>query len=397
MIKRKFQDTTLPLLGMGCMRLPRLPEGGPGDIDIKETERMVRLAMEAGVNYFDTAYPYHEGRSEVVMGRILSKYPRESFLLADKYPGHQIVKEYRPREIFEEQLKKCGVEYFDFYLLHNVFENSLHTYSDPRWGIMDYFLEQKRLGRIRHLGFSTHGSLEVMRTFLDRYGEHMEFCQIQLNYLDYTLQNAKEKVALLNERGIPVWVMEPLRGGKLANLSEENRRILCSDGAKDPVESAFRFFHDIPGVTVVLSGMSDLSQLEKNIGYFQRENPLSQREREILFAIAEHLQNSVPCTGCGYCLKGCPKGLDIPMMLSIYNELQVVRSANASMRMEFLPDQKKPAACIGCGACSRICPQKIAIPEVLGKLDGILREMPSWASISRNRELLAKKAREESK
>ena len=180
MITTDFHGKTLPLLGFGCMRLPVLEGGKSGDIDMIKTEEMIRYAMENGVNYFDTAYPYHDGKSETALGEILSKFPRESYFLADKFPGHQISSSYNPEVIFEDQLKKCKTDYFDFYLLQNVFENSLPVYNDPKWGIMDYFIRQKKEGRIRHLGFSTHGSLAVMEEFIDRYAEHLEFCQIQL-------------------------------------------------------------------------------------------------------------------------------------------------------------------------------------------------------------------------
>ena len=185
MIYRDFQGLKLSGLGFGAMRLPVLADGS---VNEHLTTEMVRYAMEHGVNYFDTAYPYHGGMSEVVLGRALSAYPRESYYLATKYPGHQLSDSYDPAAVFEEQLKKCGVEYFDFYLMHNVYENSIRTYTDPRWGIVDYFVEQKRLGRIRHLGFSCHGGLDILREFLDRYGDVMEFCQIQLNWLDWKLQ-----------------------------------------------------------------------------------------------------------------------------------------------------------------------------------------------------------------
>lgn len=218
------------MLGFGTMRLPTLPDGTIDEAQVKE---MTAYAMAHGVNYFDTAYPYHSGDSERVIGRVLKEYPRESWYLATKFPGHQIAETYDPKAIFEEQLEKCGVDYFDFYLLHNVYENSLSTYFDERWGILDYFREQKRLGRIKHLGFSCHGGVDTLRTFLDRCGQDMEFCQIQLNYLDWTLQNAREKYELLTQRGIPVWVMEPVRGGRLCQLSpEETQRLHQADATK---------------------------------------------------------------------------------------------------------------------------------------------------------------------
>jgi len=398
MIRIDFNGASLPLLGFGCMRFPTLAGGTAADIDVPLTEKMIRYAMDHGVNYFDTAYPYHNGQSETVLGDILSRFPRESYYLADKFPGHQISKNYDPKEVFEHQLKKCKTEYFDFYLLHNVFENSLPVYTDPKWGIMDYFIEQKKLGRIRHLGFSSHGSIEVMEKFLDLYGEHLEFCQIQLNYLDWTLQKAKEKVEFLRERGVGIWVMEPVRGGKLANLSEgAKEKLTALRPDHSPAAWAFRFLQDIPGVKMILSGMSNFDQVKENIDTFEKKVPLSEEETKLLLDIAETLKNSVPCTACSYCVKGCPMGLDIPFLLSIDNDLQVVKTFNTSMRIEFLPDEKKPHNCIACGACSAICPQKIKIPETLQKLDEIMKGMPSWAKISKEREEIAIREREESK
>jgi predicted aldo/keto reductase-like oxidoreductase len=237
-----------------------------------------------------------------------------------------------------------------------------------------------------------------MEEFLDKWGEHMEFCQIQLNYLDWTLQNAAAKVELLRKRNIPIWVMEPVRGGRIANLSEQNKALLSPFRPEaSPVEWAFRFLQDIDGVALVLSGMGSMEQLKQNIAVFEEEKPLSDEEKEALFKVAENLKNSVPCTGCGYCLKDCPMGLDIPTMLSVYNDLQVVKTFNTSMRLEFLPEEKKPSACIGCGLCSKNCPQKIKIPETLKKLCGILDEIPSWREVSLEREKLAKEAREKNK
>ena len=215
MLTNDFQGLALSRLGFGAMRLPLLPgRKEPTAIDEAQVDAMVDYAMAHGVNYFDTAHPYHGGLSERVLGRSLARYPRQRWYLADKYPGHQIAQRYDPAAIFEEQLERCGVDYFDFYLLHNVYENSIQVYMDPQWGILDYFVEQKRLGRIKHLGFSCHGGLPTLARFLDYCGDKMEFCQLQLNYLDWTLQQGREKYDLLTARGIPVWVMEPIRGGR---------------------------------------------------------------------------------------------------------------------------------------------------------------------------------------
>ncbi|MBR4067486.1 MAG: aldo/keto reductase [Clostridia bacterium] len=388
MIYRSFQDKQLSLLGFGAMRLPTQN----GAIDEAQVEAMVARAMAQGVNYYDTAYPYHGGLSEVVMGRVLGKYPRDSWYLASKYPGHQIADTYDPAAVFEEQLKKCGVEYFDFYLLHNVCESSMDVYLDPKWGIIDYFKEQKRLGRIRHLGFSSHGSPENLEAFLDAAGDSMEFCQIQLNYLDWTLQRAEEKVALLNRRGMPVWVMEPVRGGKLCKLSEASENSLRTLRPDDSAAAwGFRFLEDIPGVTVVLSGMSDMAQLEDNLHTYEKPDPLTGEERSKLLRIAERLKDSIPCTGCKYCTPQCPMGLDIPKLLATYNELRIAPSTNAAMWLEFAPSGQQPTACVSCGACAAACPQNIDIPEMLADLAKRLESIPKWRDICKERAEAARK------
>lgn len=391
MIYTPFYDKQLSLLGFGTMRLPMLDGGA---IDEVQTAQMVKTAMESGVNYFDTAYPYHGGKSEIVLGKVLSAYPRDSYYLATKFPGHQISSSYDPAAVFEEQLQKCGVEYFDFYLLHNVYENSMQTYLDPRWNIIGYFKEQKRLGRIKHLGFSCHGCVENLREFLDIAGEDMEFCQIQLNWLDWTLQNAKAKVDLLNERNIPIWVMEPVRGGRLCKLDERSEatlKVLRPD-ASIP-EWGFRFLQGIPGVTMVLSGMSDMQQMQENLKTFAAREPLNERETDALLSIASSMKNSVPCTGCRYCTDHCPMGLNIPLMMNTCSELRFSATINVAMRLEGLPADKQPSACISCGACAQMCPQRIPIPDVMAELNEKLSTIPKWGDICKQREEAAKKAR----
>ncbi len=213
MIYKNFQDLKLSALGMGAMRLPVL-DGDDSRIDETATKEMVAYAMEQGVNYYDTAWGYHDGNSELVMGRALKEYPRDCFYLATKFPGYDLSNMTKVEEIFEKQLEKCQVEYFDFYLFHNVCEMNIDAYLDEKYGIYDYLMKQKANGRIRHLGFSAHGSYDVMERFLEKYRKRMEFCQIQLNYLDWSFQDAKAKVELLKKYNIPVWVMEPLRGGR---------------------------------------------------------------------------------------------------------------------------------------------------------------------------------------
>lgn len=390
MIYSDFQGKKLSMLGFGAMRLPLNEDGS---VNEALTEQMFDLAMAQGVNYIDTAYPYHGGASERVVGRILKKYPRNKFYLATKFPGHQISSSYDPKAIFEEQLEKCGVDYFDFYLLHNVYENSLETYLDPKWGIIDYLKEQKRQGRIKHLGFSTHGSVELIKTFLELCGDDMEFCQIQLNYLDWTLQDAKGKYELLTERGIGVWVMEPVRGGKLCKLSEEEEAKLKALRPEESIASwGFRFLQGLPNVKVVLSGMSDMAQVEDNLRTFEERHPLSKEEQKAILAAAEEMKNSVPCTACRYCCDGCPQQINIPLMLEVYNDLQVTPTFTVSMRIEGIPQESQPSACIGCGACAAVCPQGIDIPAVLKDLAEKVAAMPSWTEICRQREAACKKS-----
>lgn len=388
MIYRNFKENKLSLLGFGAMRLPLKEDG---TVDEAATKEMVSISMENGVNFYDTAYPYHSGESERIMGEILENYPRDSYYLATKYPGHQITKpndpNYDPKAVFEEQLKKCRVDYFDFYLMHNVYENSIQDYTDPNWGIMDYFIEQKRLGRIKYLGFSTHGGLEVMMKFLDLYGEHLDFCQIQLNYLDWTLQDAKAKYDMLTECGIPVWVMEPVRGGKLAKLDDESEALLKDFRPEDSIASwSFRFLQELPNVTMILSGMSNKDQVQDNLKTFAEKKPLTEPERNTLLEIAEKMKDSIPCTSCRYCTDSCPAGLDIPFLLNMFNEIRVVPSVNSYMRLDALGNDKQASACIKCGKCLKMCPQSINIPNMMESFTETLSKLPTWESICHQRD-----------
>lgn len=384
MLYSHIHNNRLSLLGFGAMRLPLLENGS---IDQVQLKNMVDYAMENGVNYFDTAYPYHGGHSETALRDALRDYPRESYFLADKYPGHQIASSYDPKEVFEDQLIKCGVSYFDYYLLHNVCENSLATYEDEKWGIIPYFLEQRRLGRIRRLGFSTHGGLEMMEKFLAKYGSEMEFCQIQLNYVDYTLQQGREKLELLEKYDIPVWVMEPVRGGKLAQLPKTYaEKLLTLRPEESQAAWSFRFLQQLPGVKLILSGMSNMEQMQDNVKTFREQKPLHEEEMQLLLQLAEELKSSIPCTACGYCLKGCPMELDIPALIRSANDFAYHPSANVSMKMDSLPQGKHPSDCIGCGSCAAICPQKIDIPGVLQTFSQNMKKYPSWAEICRQRE-----------
>ncbi len=367
MIYRAFQDMRLSNLGMGAMRLPLL-SGDDARVDEEMTTRMVDMAMASGVNYYDTAWAYHGGQSEVVLGKALSRYPREDYYLADKFPGFQLANFGKVEEIFEEQLRRCGVEYFDFYLFHNVCELNINQYlDDEKYRTYTYLIEQKRRGRIRHLGFSAHGSVEVIRRFLDAYGADLEFCQLQLNWLDWEFQSGREKVALLAERNIPVWVMEPLRGGKLAALPEAETARLKALRPEESIPGwAFRFLQSIPEVVVILSGMSDERQMEENLRTFETDEPLNPEETAVLLSMGAEMtkRTSLPCTACRYCTEECPQGLNIPWLLELYNE-HVFSGGGflAPFAMMSLPEDKRPSACVGCRCCEQVCPQQIKISE----------------------------------
>ena len=393
MIYSDFEGKKLSLLGFGAMRLPLLENG---EVDEDLVHQMVHFSAEHSINYYDTAYPYHNGMSEIILGKALKQLPRESFYLATKYPGHQIAANYNPAEIFEEQLKKCQVDFFDFYLLHNIYENSIGTYMDPQWGIIDYFVKQKELGRIKHLGFSCHGMQDTLIAFLDKYGDVMEFCQIQLNYLDWTLQDAKAKYDLLTERGVPVWVMEPVRGGRLAEVDEGSKMKLEELRPGASVASwAFRWLQSLPNVKMILSGMSNMEQMADNVHTFEKAEPLTEEENIILLEIAEGMKDSVPCTACRYCCSDCPKGLNIPLLLSLYNEMRFAPTMNVGMTVDSLQESSRPASCIGCGQCAKLCPQKIDIPEAMKSFSEMLDKVPHWEELCRQREEAARKLREE--
>lgn len=368
MIYRKFKDKELSALGMGAMRLPVI-DGDDNKVDAPKVEEMVSYAMEKGINYYDTAWGYHGGNSETVMGEVLSRYPRESFYLADKFPGYDLSNMDKVEEIFEKQLEKCQVEYFDFYLFHNVCEMNIDEYLNEDHGIMEYLWKQKENGRIKHLGFSVHGSFDVARRFLEKYGDRMEFCQIQLNYLDLTFQHADEKLKLLEEYGIPVWVMEPLRGGRLANLTDDQiSRLKALRPDESAVGWAFRFLQSVPQVVVTLSGMSSFDQMKDNIAIFEKDAPLNDDEKGALQDIADDMlkEKVLPCTACHYCTSHCPQGLDIPELLKLYNEHAFTGGGFiAPMALSAIPDDKKPSACIGCRSCEAVCPQQIKISEAM--------------------------------
>ena len=382
MIYRTFKGKKLSLLGFGCMRFKADP--ATGEIDQAKVNEMFDLAIEAGVNYFDTAYPYLGGKSETAMAEALSRYPRESYFIADKFPGHSINRPIDNIALFNRSLEKCRTDYFDFYLLHNINEWSEEKYESEEYHILPDILKMKEEGKIRSLGFSFHGGPELLDEFLTRHEGEFDFVQIQLNYLDWTLQDAKAKYEIIARHGLGVWVMEPCRGGKLASLPESQSAKLKAlytfsektDGFPSDASYAFRFLQELPEVKVVLSGMNEVEQVKDNVKTFSENREVTKEEKELLKKAASLLRKDVPmpCTGCRYCTPNCPMELNIPELLISYNESR----GHDSWRLTGLwglPEDRQPKACIGCGACTAHCPQSLDIPSAMREMAEDLERM----------------------
>ena len=361
MIYKQFQDIQLSRLGMGNMRLP--VRGGK--IDKQKAQEIIDYAMSQGVNYYDTAYVYHSGQSESFLGEALNRYPRDSYYLSTKF---YVMANPNIEQMFEEQLRKLHTDYIDFYLFHCVNEETIGAYTAKSRRYMDFLLEQKAKGRIRHIGFSSHGKPATLRRMLD-WSDAFEFVQIQLNYLDWTMQDAKQQYEIITEHGLPVWVMEPVRGGRLASLGNKYDAMLKQAKPEWSVPAwAFHWLMGLPNVTMILSDMSDMGQIRDNIATFQNEEPLTPEQNMLLMNVAAGYQSrlAVPCTACRYCCDGCPVSLDIPRGMNLYNELSLTHDKAAWEKA--MEAEVNPAACIGCGQCTSHCPQSIAVPEIMEKL-----------------------------
>ena len=390
MIYNDFHGLTLSRLGFGCMRFASDP--ATGEIDQNKVNAMFDLAIANGVNYFDTAYPYLGGKSELAMAEALKKYPRGSYFIADKFPGHSLPGPVDNIALFNLSLKKCNTEYFDFYLLHNITEWSVKIYESEEYHIIPDILKMKEEGKIRHFGFSFHGGPELLEDFLNRHEGIFEFVQIQCNYLDWTLQDAKKKYDIITKHGLGVWVMEPCRGGKLAVLPEEmSAQLKAFDKDASDASYAFRWLQALPNIKVILSGMNEVSQVEDNLNTFRTYRPLSEEESLTLAHIAESMKKGVPCTQCRYCCDGCPMELDIPYLLACYNDYKYAQSVTSSMRLDGLDPDKLPSACIGCGQCSHACPQGIDVPAALAELAEMYASGPKWGSVAKERGKAIKK------
>lgn len=365
----KNTDEKISLLGFGGMRLPLLYDG-KADIDYKAAGRLVDIAIENGINYFDTAYPYHDGDSEGFFKEALKKHPREKYKLADKLPVWAVKSPQDVLKFFNEQLEKCGVDYFDFYLVHCLTaanyaiceENDVHSILS---GL-------KKQGKIRHLGFSFHDTPSLLRRIINDH--KWDFTQLQINYYDWEYQNAKLQYNMIEQEGIPCIVMEPVRGGTLAVLCEKSAAVFKAADPESSIASwAIRYAASLPGVITVLSGMSNEQQLYDNINTMKKFKPLNDGEYAVIEkALGKFLaSDTVPCTGCRYCMD-CPSGVDIPKVFKVYNDLAVSADyGRFDKAYSGIAQSARADSCIDCKICTGHCPQHIDIPAQMRKIDGL--------------------------
>ena len=364
------------LLGFGCMRLPTTPEG---TIDEQRAAALLNAARDAGVNYFDTAVPYHGGASEPFVGKVIAQWPRESFYLATKLPLWNCESLEDAKKILDEQLQRLGVDYFDFYLLHALHKQRYE--KAKALGIVDWLWEQKAAGRIRNLGFSFHDSYAVLEEILN--DQPWDFCQLQYNYLD-TDDRAEQQAgdrgyALTEKKGVPLLIMEPIKGGTLANLPEDAAAPLKALRPDASMASwALRWVASYKNVHVVLSGMSDEAQVEDNLATFGAFEPLNEAEQAAVSKAAEVLRSRIRigCTGCRYCMP-CPMGVEIPDNFSIWNQRAMFgRDEEIRKRWTERWDEKEKAKnCVRCGKCEAACPQHLPIRDALAQLQKELDEL----------------------
>lgn len=383
---RTFRKTgkKLSLLGFGCMRLPVI-DGKPEAIDTELATAMVAHAYDHGVNYFDTAYMYHNGLSETFIGNALRAYPRESFNLATKLPPWMVENEADIDRIFDEQLAKCRVDFFDYYLVHNVSNAKMAGIRKNR--VIRKLNEKKRQGLIRNLGFSYHDRADHFEAVVKE--NDWDFVQIQLNYLDWEMQDAKRLYTILSDNDLQAVVMEPVRGGALATLSEAASQILRDANPAASVASwALRFAASLPNVLTVLSGMSTMEHVWDNVRTMESFVPISPEEQKVIDRALDAYRQSgaVPCTACNYCME-CPAGVDIPRSFAIYNEYCTAKVANTFLlHLGILGAEKQPKNCIQCGGCLPKCPQQLAIPDLMAHIAETAHglstgELPGWLQI----------------
>lgn len=363
--RRPYRNTgmTLPLLGFGLMRLPQKD----GKVDYPTAEAMVERAMKAGCNYFDTAYMYHNGESEKFVGEVLSKYPRDSYYLVSKMPIIMMNSEEDNARIFNEQLARTKAGYFDFYFLHWL--NEAHWEKALRIKTLEFMKKMQAEGKIRRLGFSFHGEPETLKKIAEAYP--WDLVQIQLNYLDWELCRSGEQYEILTRLGIPVSIMEPLKGGTLVNLTPEAKKVFEDADPKVSTASwGLRYAASLPNVQVVLSGMSAPDQMEDNLKTFTPFRPLTDAERQTVAAAlaAYRKSGAVPCTACRYC-SPCPVGVDIPRNLALHNQVKGgLPLFYAKLVYDAMPEEQRASSCVRCGACKKKCPQQIDIPKFMTEI-----------------------------
>lgn len=367
MEKRKLEKLGIEtsLLGFGCMRFPCMADGS---INEAETEKMIDKAIAEGVNYIDTAYPYHDGNSELVVGKILKKYERSSFYLATKLPVWFVKSAEDVDKYFNEQLEKLQTDYIDFYLMHAM--------NKERWddmlkiGCVERLEKLQAEGKIKYLGFSFHDGYEVFEEMINY--RDWDFVQIQLNYMDVDDQAGMKGYALAEEKGIPLVIMEPIKGGSLASLPKEiTEKFSQLDGEASPASFALRWVGSLPNVKVILSGMSTMEQVEDNLKTFADFKPLSEEEQKAVAQVKATLEARVQngCTGCRYCMP-CPAGVDIPGCFSAWNTYYAYQNYNVVKWSweEGIGEEHQAKNCIKCGMCEAACPQQIAIREDLERV-----------------------------
>ncbi len=358
--------------GFGCMRLPMIGE----QVDLKQFQTMVDAFMESGLNYFDTAHVYIEGQSETALRECLSsRYPRQSFILTNKLSGGCFETESDIRPLFQRQLDACGVEYFDFYLMHAQHAGNFPKYKACRAYETAFALKAE--GKIRHVGISFHDKAEVLDKILTEYPE-IEAVQIQFNYLDYNNPDVQSKGVydVCVKHGRPVIVMEPVKGGSLANMNEEASGVLTALNNGSPASFAIRYAAGFEGMFMTLSGMSDVAQMKDNLSFMTDFKPLSEEESAAVNKVVDILNHLdiIPCTACRYCTEGCPMSINIPMLFKRKNELAQFPGQEQMIRKRLergLTKSGKPSDCIECGQCEDICPQHLPIRDLLKKVDEV--------------------------
>lgn len=351
-------------LGYGGMRFPKNGD----EVDVEEAVKLLRKAYDMGVNYFDTAVVYHKGESEKIFGKAFEIYDRSSYYLADKMSIWVCKDEQEMKDLFERQLKTLKTDYIDFYLVHSLNRN--HYQKVKEFHCVEFLQEMKRQGKIKHLGFSFHDTYPVFTQILNDYD--WDFVQIQLNYLDWQNQGAEQLYRELEKRNLPCMVMEPVRGGYLATLDEQRAKPFLEMEPNRSIASwAIRWVESLPQVTVVLSGMSDMAQLEDNVAMMTNFEPMNEKELEAVSKVVEEIRkvNDIPCTGCRYCMD-CPMGVDIPEIFAIYSRLKIFGKDKSFVEdyKEVMENGNGAEHCVGCQQCMNHCPQSIEIPDKLAMI-----------------------------